>query len=194
MKSIIESARIAKLTPVVVGATLHLAELHAQLKQYDKALGLFEQLLGPKPYAKPNDLADALIEGQLAHVLMQQHKDERAEALFQSALSTLATSSMNTTISYAFMCTRYGKLKARQKDWQNAVDYLERGLKIESDAIPQSGALVDTLEVTAQVYGKLGRRDDAKNCRNRAKALRGVLDKPGQPNTVDVAALAAEMR
>jgi tetratricopeptide (TPR) repeat protein len=193
-KSIIESAQIARLTPIIVGASYHLADFYAQTKQYDKAQELLEQFWEREPYGKLSELSRAHIGGQLAHVLTQQHEDERAEALFESAVSTLAASPLNTSLTYGIICTRYGKLKARKKDWHKAAIYLERGVKIQSQVIPQSGALAEALESSAQVYRKLSRHDEAKNCRNRAKAIRAALPKPSQPDTVDIGALAAEMR
>jgi tetratricopeptide (TPR) repeat protein len=193
-KSIIESAEAARLPSIMVGATYHLAEFYAQTKQYDKAQELFQQLLGPEPYAKLDEVGRALIGGQLAYVLMQQNKEERAEALFQSAVSRVADSPLNASLPYALMCVRYGKLKARQKDWHKAASYLERGMKIQSETIPQSGALAEALEASAQVYRKLSRPEEAKDCQNRAKAIRAVIEKPHQSDTVDVGALAAEMR
>jgi tetratricopeptide (TPR) repeat protein len=193
-KSVIESAQTARLTPIIVGATYHLAEFYSQTKQYDKAQELFQQLLGPDRNAKLDDVGRALIGGQLAYVLMQQNQGERAEALFQSAVSRVADSPLNASLPYALMCVRYGKLKARQKDWHKAASYLERGMKIQNETIPQSGALAEALEASAQVYRKLSRSDDAKDCQNRAKAIRAALEKPQQTDTVDVGALAAEMR
>jgi tetratricopeptide (TPR) repeat protein len=193
-KSIIESGQSARLPLVIVGAKYHLAEFYARTKQYDKSAELFELLLQPKPAGHLNELTRALIEGQLASVLMHQHKDERADALFRSAVSTAATSQLNGSLAYALMCLHYGKLKAQHKEWREAADYLERGVKIESEVMPQSGALAEALELSARVYAKLKRNDDAKGCLDRAKGIRAALEKPQPSNTVDVAALAAEMR
>jgi hypothetical protein len=89
---------------------------------------------------------------------------------------------------------RYAKLKAQHKDWGEAVLYLERGVKIARAVIPQSRVMAEALELSAQIYGKLSRHDDAKNCLNRAKALRATIEKPRPSSTVDVGVLAAEMR
>jgi hypothetical protein len=80
---------------------------------------LLEKLLQSQPDGNPNALSHALMEGQLAYALMEQHKDEQAEALFQSAVSTVAASPANESLGYALICLRYAKLKARHKDWRN---------------------------------------------------------------------------
>jgi tetratricopeptide (TPR) repeat protein len=193
-KFIIESAQAARPPSIIAAANYHLAEFFAHTKQYGKAQELFEQLLRPNPDGNSNELGRALIGGQLAHVLMQQHKDEHADALFRSAVSTVAASPLNASLPYGIMCVRYGKLKARHKDWREAAGYLERGVKIESEVMPQSGALAEALELSAQVYDKLSRQDAAQDCLNRAKGIRAVLEKARPSNTVDVEALAAEMR
>jgi tetratricopeptide (TPR) repeat protein len=191
-KSIIETARIAQ--PPLVDPPYHLSELYVQTKQYDKAQELLEELLRPQPNGRPDALSRALIEGQLAYVLMQQHKDERADALFQSAVATVAASPANESLDYALLCLHYAKLKAQHKDWSEAVRYLELGVKIESDVIPQSGAMAEALELSAQIYGKLRRRDAAKDCLNHARAIRAVIENPQASSTVDVGVLAAKMR
>jgi tetratricopeptide (TPR) repeat protein len=134
------------------------------------------------------------MEGQLAYALMEQNKDEQAEALFQSAVSTVAASPANESLGYALICLRYAKLKARHKDWQESVRYLDQGVKIENAVMPKSSAMVEALELSAQIYGKLGRHDDAKDCLNRAKAMRATIETPRPSSTVDVEVLAAEMR
>jgi tetratricopeptide (TPR) repeat protein len=193
-KSTIEAARIAQPTLVLEAPPYHLSELYVQTKQYGKAQELLEQLLRPQPNGRPNALSRALIEGQLAYALMQQHQDGRADAMFQSAVSTVAASPQNESLLYALICLRYAKLKARHKDWREAARYLERGVKIESDVIPQSNAMAEAFELSAQIYGKLRRRDEAKDCLNRARAIRAVIENPQLSSTVDVGVLAAEMR
>ena len=136
-KSIIESAQSAQPPLVMVDPPYQLSELYTQTKQYGKAQELLEQLLRPKPNGSPSELSRALIGGQLAYVLMQQHKAEQADALFQSALSTIAASPSNESLGYAIICLRYAKLKAQHKDWGEAVLYLERGVKIATAVIPQ---------------------------------------------------------
>jgi hypothetical protein len=155
---------------------------------------LLEQLLHRQPYGSPNALTRALMEGNLAYALMQQHKGEQAAALFQSAVSTLAASPASESLGYALICLRYAKLKAQHKEWYEAARYVERGVKIESDVIPRSSAMVEALELSAQIYGKLSRRDDAKDCLSRVKAMRAMIESPRPSSTVDVGALAAEMR
>ena len=54
--------------------------------------------------------------------------------------------------------------------------------------------MVEALELSAQIYGKLSRRDDAKDCLSRVKAMRAMIESPRPSSTVDVGALAAEMR
>jgi tetratricopeptide (TPR) repeat protein len=193
-KSTIDAARIEQPTLVLVDLPYHLSELYVETKQYGKAEELLEQLLRPQPNGRPNGLTRALIEGQLAYALMLQQKNERADVLFHSAVSTVAASSGNGSLAYALMCLRYAKLKARHKDWREAIGYLERGVKIENDVIPQSSAMVEALELSAQIYGKLRRHDDAKDCLNRARVIRAVIENPQRSSTVDVGVLAAEMR
>ena len=193
-KSTIEAARIAEPTLVLMEPPYHLSELYVQTKQYGKAQELLEQLLCPQPNGRPNALSRAFIEGQLAYVLVQEHRDERADALFQSAVSALAASPENESLGCALMCLRYAKLKAQHKDWREAVLYLKRGVKIESDVIPQSSAMAEALELSAQIYGKLRRHDDAKDCLNRANAIRATIENLRPSGTVDVGALAAEMQ
>jgi hypothetical protein len=89
---------------------------------------------------------------------------------------------------------RYATLKAQHKDWREAIRYLELGVKIESDVIPQSSAMAEALELSAQIYTKLRRHNDAKDCLNRARAIRAVIENPRPSNTVDIGVLAAEMR
>jgi tetratricopeptide (TPR) repeat protein len=193
-KSVIESAQGAGLTAVAFGATYHLAESYTETRQFEQAQELFQRLMGGQAYAKLDEVSRAFIGGQLAYIFMQQNKDDRAESLFQNAVSRVSNSPLNASLPYALICVRYGKLKARKKDWHAAATYLERGMKIQSAAMPQGGALADALETSAQVYRKLSRRDDAKDCQNRAKAIRAVLENPRQSHTIDVGALAAEMR
>ena len=190
---ILGSVQAARPALIIV-AKYHLAAVYAQTKQYGEAQDLFEQLLRSIPSGNSNELTRALIEGELASLLVQQHNDERADALFQSAVSTIAPSRLNASVAYATMCQRYAKLKARHKHWSDAADYLERSVKIESDVIPQSAPLAEALELSAQVYGKLGRHDDAKDYLNRAKTIRATIEEPRQSNTVDVEALAGEKR
>ena len=189
-RSIIEAARRL----VIVDPPYHLSELYVQTKQYGKAQLLLEKLLQSQPDGNPNALSHALMEGQLAYALMEQHKDEQAEALFQSAVSTVAASPANESLAYALICLRYAKLKARHKDWQESVRYLDQGVKIENAVMPKSSAMVEALELSAQIYGKLSRHDDAKDCLNRAKAMRATIETPRPSSTVDVEVLAAEMR
>jgi tetratricopeptide (TPR) repeat protein len=193
-KSAIESARTADPPLIILDLPYHLAELYVQTKQYSKAGELLEQLLYPQAYGSLNALTRAQVEGKLAFVLMQQHQDQRAEALFQGALSTMVASPANESLAYAFICLRYARLKAQHKDWHEAALYVERGVKIESAVIPRSSAMAEALELSAQIYGKLRRRDDAKDCLSRAKAMRAVIESPPPSSTVDVGALAAEMR
>jgi tetratricopeptide (TPR) repeat protein len=193
-KSTIDAARIEQPALVLVDLPYHLSELYVETKQYGKAEELLEQLLRFQPNGRPNALTRALVEGQLAYALMLQQKNERADVLFHSAISTVAASSGNGSLAYALMCLRYAKLKARHKDWREAARYLERGLKIESDVIPQSSAIAEALELSAQIYGKLRRHDDAKDCLNRARAIRAAIENPQAGSTVDVGVLAAEMR
>jgi hypothetical protein len=54
--------------------------------------------------------------------------------------------------------------------------------------------MVEALELSAQIYGKLRRHDDAKDCLNRARVIRAVIENPQRSSTVDVGVLAAEMR
>jgi tetratricopeptide (TPR) repeat protein len=193
-KSAIESARTVDPPLIILDPPYHLSELYLQTKPYRKAQDLLEQLLHPQPNCRPNALSRALIEGQLAYAVMQQHMNERADALFQSAVSTLAASPENESLGYALMCLRYAKLKAQHKDWREATLYVERGVKIESDVIPRSFAMAEALELSAQIYGKLSRRDEAKDCLTRARAIRAVIENPQPSSTVDVGVLAAEMR
>ena len=192
-KSIIDSARNAQPPLVIVEPPYHLSELYVQTKQYGKAQQLLEQLFS-QPSGRSSALNHAFIEGQLAYALMHQHKDERADALFQSAVSTVAASSENESLGYAILCLRYATLKAQHKDWREAIRYLELGVKIESDVIPQSSAMAEALELSAQIYSKLRRHNDAKDCLNRARAIRAVIENPRPSNTVDIGVLAAEMR
>lgn len=78
--------------------------------------------------------------------------------------------------------------------WREAASYLEPGVKIGSVALPRSIAMARALELSAQIYGKLRRHDDAKDCLNRAKAIRTTIEKPRPSSTVDEGMLAAEMR
>jgi tetratricopeptide (TPR) repeat protein len=189
-RSIIEAAQRL----VIVDPPYHLSELYVQTKQYGKAQELLEKLLQSQPDGNPSALSHALIEGQLAYALMEQHKDEQAEALFQSAVSTVAASPANESLEYALICLRYAKLKARHKDWQESVRYLDQGVKIENAVMPKSSAMVEALELSAQIYRKLSRHDDAKDCLNRANAMRATIETPRPSSTVDVEVLAAEMR
>jgi tetratricopeptide (TPR) repeat protein len=193
-KSIIESERTAQPPILILNPPYHLAELYVQTKEYGKAQQLLEQLLSSQGSGIPNALTRALMEGKLAYALMQQHKDAQADALFQSAASTIGASPESESLGYALICLRYAKLKAQHKDWNEAARYVERGVKIESDVMPQSTLTVEALELSAQIYGKLGRHEAAKDCLNRAKTLRAAFDKPQASSTVDVQTLAAEMR
>jgi tetratricopeptide (TPR) repeat protein len=193
-KSIIESERTAQPPLLILNPPYHLAELYVQTRQYGKAQELLEELLRPRASGAPNALTRAQLEGKLAYALMQQHKDARADAMFQSAVSTVAASAANESLGYALICLRYAKLKAQHKDWSEAARYVERGVKIENDVIPRSSAMAEALELSAQIYGKLSRRDDAKDCLSRAKAMRAMFESPRPSSTIDIGALAAEMR
>jgi hypothetical protein len=54
--------------------------------------------------------------------------------------------------------------------------------------------MAEALELSAQIYSKLRRHTDAKDCLNRARAIRAVIENPQPSNTVDIGVLAAEMR
>ena len=122
---------------------------------------------------------------------MQEGRIDRARAAYESALRAASASALRNTVQFGEMCFDYAELKARQKDWDMAADYVQRALRIELDAIPGNQVTAATLELAAQVYKKLNRRTEAKDFAARAKQIRSRRDTAMQASTVDVRQLGA---
>jgi tetratricopeptide (TPR) repeat protein len=137
-------------------------------------------------------VARAVVQSELATVYGKTHRYSEADPLFQQALQVVDSVEHGVPVGCALVLSRSGDYEMSRHNWQAAESEYRRALKLREATVGDQPIVAASLTALSQALQKLHRKQEAKNCRERAAQILAVQKHPlniGQ--TIDVRAFRA---
>jgi len=170
---------------------MHFGQASVHLGDYQTAKEMFQRYLTIESgVARPLTTPRALVTGELANLMTQQHQYTEAEPLFQQAIELIRVGPEKSPLSLSLILCYYGDYFMAREDWTNAEQRFRQAVALQEGILGDTRVVASSMDSLSKALRKLHRKKEAEVLAAKAESIRASQpDLLYSRNTVDVQTL-----